>query len=69
MKTQSYPFTITVLGHLNCSELVEDTGGLIDLDKLLCLGDPFFGKKEIIGNESQERMGLLLVRKTHLTNC
>jgi phosphoribosylformylglycinamidine synthase len=44
-------------GHLNClSELVEDTGGLIDLDKLP-VGDPTLSAKEIIGNESQERMG------------
>jgi len=45
-------------GHLNClSELVEDTGGLIDLDKLP-VGDPTLSAKGIIGNESQERMGL-----------
>ncbi len=47
-------------GHLNClSELVEDTGGLIDLDKLP-VGDPTLSAKEIIGNESQERMGLVI---------
>lgn len=47
-------------GHLNClSELVEATGGLIDLDKLP-LGDPTLSAKEIIGNESQERMGLVI---------
>ncbi|MDN3677776.1 phosphoribosylformylglycinamidine synthase [Flavobacterium paronense] len=47
-------------GHLNClSELVEETGGLIDLDKLP-LGDPTLSAKEIIGNESQERMGLII---------
>ncbi len=47
-------------GHLNClSELVEDTGGLIDLDKLP-VGDPTLSDKEIIGNESQERMGLVI---------
>ncbi len=47
-------------GHLNClSELVEDTGGVIDLDKLP-LGDSTLSAKEIIGNESQERMGLIL---------
>ena len=45
-------------GHLNClSELVEETGGKIDLDKLP-VGDPTLSAKEIIGNESQERMGL-----------
>ncbi|HRP89647.1 MAG TPA: phosphoribosylformylglycinamidine synthase [Edaphocola sp.] len=47
-------------GHLNClSELVEDTGGLIELDKLP-VGDPTLSAKEIIGNESQERMGLVI---------
>ncbi|MBT8244581.1 MAG: phosphoribosylformylglycinamidine synthase [Winogradskyella sp.] len=47
-------------GHLNClSELVEDTGGKIDLDKLP-VGDPTLSDKEIIGNESQERMGLVI---------
>lgn len=50
-------------GHLNClSELVEDTGGNIDLDKLP-VGDPTLSAKEIIGNESQERMGLLIAEK------
>jgi len=47
-------------GHLNClSELVEDTGGKIDLDELP-VGDPTLSAKEIIGNESQERMGLVI---------
>ncbi|WP_442266463.1 phosphoribosylformylglycinamidine synthase [Tenacibaculum sp. ZS6-P6] len=47
-------------GHLNClSELVEDTGGKIDLDQLP-VGDPTLSDKEIIGNESQERMGLVI---------
>ena len=47
-------------GHLNClSELVEETGGHIDLDKLP-VGDPTLSAKEIIGNESQERMGLII---------
>ena len=50
-------------GHLNClSELVEDTGGKIDLDKLP-VGDPTLSAKEIIGNESQERMGLVIGQK------
>ncbi|TDE53095.1 phosphoribosylformylglycinamidine synthase [Flavobacterium sp. GT3P67] len=50
-------------GHLNClSELVEDTGGLIDLDKLP-VGDPTLSAKEIIGNESQERMGLVIAKE------
>lgn len=47
-------------GHLNClSELVENTGGTIHLDKLP-VGDPTLSAKEIIGNESQERMGLVI---------
>jgi len=47
-------------GHLNClSELVEETGGKIALDKLP-IGDPTLSAKEIIGNESQERMGLVI---------
>lgn len=47
-------------GHLNClSELVEATGGHIDMDRLP-VGDPTLSAKEIIGNESQERMGLLV---------
>ena len=50
-------------GHLNClSELVEETGGIIDLDKLP-IGDPTLSAKEIIGNESQERMGLVIGEK------
>ncbi len=50
-------------GHLNClSELVEETGGNIDLDKLP-VGDPTLSAKEIIGNESQERMGLVIGKK------
>lgn len=45
-------------GHLNCfSELLEETGGTIHLDKLP-VGDPTLSDKEIISNESQERMGL-----------
>lgn len=50
-------------GHLNClSELVENSGGLIDLDKLP-VGDPTLSAKEIIGNESQERMGLVIANE------
>ncbi|WP_047415650.1 phosphoribosylformylglycinamidine synthase [Cellulophaga sp. Hel_I_12] len=50
-------------GHLNClSELVEETGGKIDLDQLP-VGDPTLSAKEIIGNESQERMGLVIGKK------
>jgi len=51
-------------GHLNClSELVEHTGGTIEIDKLP-VGDPTLSSKEIIGNESQERMGLLIPEAT-----
>ena len=47
-------------GHLNClSELVESTGGTIHIDQLP-VGDPTLSAKEIIGNESQERMGLVV---------
>ena len=47
-------------GHLNClSELVDDAGGKVEIDKLP-LGDPSLSAKEIIGNESQERMGLVM---------
>ena len=47
-------------GHLNClSELVEDCGGEIDMSKLP-IGDKTLSAKEIIANESQERMGLLI---------
>ncbi|MFQ3341851.1 MAG: phosphoribosylformylglycinamidine synthase, partial [Flavobacteriaceae bacterium] len=47
-------------GHLNClSELVEETGGIIYLNQLP-IGDPTLSSKEIIGNESQERMGLII---------
>ncbi len=50
-------------GHLNClSELVEETGGTVDMDKLP-VGDPTLSAREIAGNESQERMGLVLHRK------
>jgi phosphoribosylformylglycinamidine synthase len=50
-------------GHINClSELVETTGGHIDMSKLP-IGDPTLSAKEIISNESQERMGLLIAQK------
>ncbi|MCC5932568.1 MAG: phosphoribosylformylglycinamidine synthase [Cyclobacteriaceae bacterium] len=50
-------------GHLNClSELVEETGGEIEISKLP-IGDPTLSDREIIGNESQERMGLILRKK------
>jgi phosphoribosylformylglycinamidine synthase len=52
-------------GHLNClSELVETTGGIIDVAKLP-VGDPTLSEKEIIGNESQERMGLVIGAKDY----
>ena len=47
-------------GHLNClAELVEHEGGKIDMEQLP-LGDPTLSAREIIGNESQERMGLVM---------
>lgn len=50
-------------GHLNClSELVEECGGRIDMTKLP-IGDKTLSSKEIIANESQERMGLLIDEK------
>ncbi|MBQ0129183.1 MAG: phosphoribosylformylglycinamidine synthase, partial [bacterium] len=50
-------------GHLNClSELIEDAGGVVYVDNLP-VGDPTLSDKEIIGNESQERMGLLVNKK------
>ena len=50
-------------GHLNClSELVEECGGKIDMTKLP-IGDQTLSAKEIIANESQERMGLLIDEK------
>ena len=50
-------------GHLNClSELVETTGGKIDMSALP-VGDPTLSAKEIVGNESQERMGFVIPEK------
>ena len=50
-------------GHLNClSELVEECGGRIDMTELP-IGDKTLSAKEIIANESQERMGLLIDEK------
>lgn len=47
-------------GHLNSiSELVEHTGGDVIIDNLP-VGDPTLSLKEIISNESQERMGMLM---------
>nr|WP_262511766.1 phosphoribosylformylglycinamidine synthase [Pseudochryseolinea flava] len=50
-------------GHLNClSELLEEPGGTIHIDKLP-VGDPTLSDKEIISNESQERIGLAIKAK------
>jgi len=50
-------------GHFNClSELLEETGGAIDTDKIP-VGDPTLSQKEILSNESQERMGLAIKEK------
>ncbi len=47
-------------GHLNSlSELVEHTGGMINMNKLP-IGDPTLSPKELAGNESQERMGIIM---------
>ena len=52
-------------GHLNClSELVEDTGGTIETDKLP-KGDPTLSDKEVLSNESQERMGLVIKKQDY----
>ena len=50
-------------GHLNClSELLEECGGKVNIDNLP-IGDSTLSYKEIIGNESQERMGLIISSK------
>src|SRR5690606_13048923 len=50
-------------GHVNCfSELLEDTGGKISIEALP-IGDPTLSDKEIICNESQERMGLIVAKE------
>ncbi len=50
-------------GHLNClTELLEETGGEIEIDKLP-IGDPTLSAKEIVSNESQERMGIAIHEK------
>ncbi|MDE7407522.1 MAG: phosphoribosylformylglycinamidine synthase, partial [Muribaculaceae bacterium] len=47
-------------GHLNAlSELVEETGGKIEI-AALPIGDKTLSSKEIVGNESQERMGMVM---------
>ena len=59
--TPLFRYTITGPGGTSTAyrNLVEDTGGNVDLDKLP-VGDPTLSAKEIIGNESQERMGLVI---------
>ncbi len=50
-------------GHLNClTELLEETGGEIEIDQLP-VGDPTLSAKEIVSNESQERMGIAIHEK------
>lgn len=47
-------------GHMNClTELIEETGGTINIDALP-IGDKTLSDREILGNESQERMGLVM---------
>lgn len=47
-------------GHVNCfTELLESEGGRI-LTKELPVGDPSLSQRELLCNESQERMGLLI---------
>ncbi|MCL2017355.1 MAG: phosphoribosylformylglycinamidine synthase [Alphaproteobacteria bacterium] len=47
-------------GHFNCLlELLESLGGRIDMSKLP-VGDKTLSAREIIGNESQERMAILV---------
>jgi len=50
-------------GHINClSELVGEAGGIIYLNRLP-VGDKTLSQKEIIGNESQERMAILIEKE------
>ena len=47
-------------GHMNClAELVEPAGGSIDMGQLP-IGDSTLSSREILSNESQERMGLIV---------
>ena len=56
-------------GHVNClAELVEECGGLIDMSKLP-IGDKTLSSKEIIANESQERMGSADSGRTYRTRA
>ncbi len=50
-------------GHLNClAELVKETGGKIDIRKLP-IGDVTLSVREILCNESQERMAVIIEKK------
>ncbi|MCZ8021256.1 MAG: phosphoribosylformylglycinamidine synthase [Cyclobacteriaceae bacterium] len=50
-------------GHFNClSELLEETGGRIYTDNLP-KGDPTLSEREMLSNESQERMGLAMKKE------
>lgn len=52
-------------GHINCfSELLEEQGGIVVLEELP-VGDSSLSVKELICNESQERMGLILPREAY----
>jgi phosphoribosylformylglycinamidine synthase len=47
-------------GHMNClTELIENIGGRIDLDALP-KGDPTLSHRELLSNESQERIGMVV---------
>lgn len=47
-------------GHINCfSELLDPLGGKVEISKLP-IGDPTLSVREILCNESQERMGLIV---------
>lgn len=49
-------------GHMNClSELLEPLGGVVQIAELP-IGDPTLSTKEILCNESQERMGLIVAK-------
>ncbi len=51
-------------GHMNClTELIEKTGGRINLDALP-KGDPTLSHRELLSNESQERIGMVVDKNT-----
>jgi len=53
-------------GHFNClSELLEETGGRIYTDNLP-KGDPTLSEREMLSNESQERMGLAMKKEDYI---